>query len=564
MAVSVTANLTVISDVESITGWTDGGSFGSAGTSMLADTEIFWQNTQAASAKVSKNNTGWIQHIRTSQDMSATDTHLFWWLKTDIIANITAMTIRIGSSTTDWKEWTQDITSWGGEWRCFVQDLNATPSNSNGTINMSAVTITGVLYNTTSVNFRAIENCWVDVVRFGTGLTVTGTDFDISDITADDELVANKYGVMESKEGVNFCQGRLTVGSGATTTTFNSTDEVLIFKDAPVSTTLYEFNFVGSGNTSVIEGLICKSAGITDGSRYYLDASDTNADVTITGSTFIRGGLIDFSSTSDIQTTVFNNCFQITPSTGTFKFNSISNYVGAEGGALLWPTSDANIADLTFAICDEDVEYDATSDATTPTFFNIIHDDNASDFDVNNTSGGAITIALTGTSNGNSSTGSAVTFSAATTISLTNIISGSTLNIDAIFTTSVPAGTYNGTGDAVIQFTIAIPSSLPTSGDVRLWNGTYFDIYAYTGVSGQQLTGVTPTLTQDYNTIKSLLPIITPKVVTLDPEDNSAPINQAFEVLIAKSGGTPEYKPQLFEDNTSTGFSRRISQVSDE
>ena len=50
---------------------------------------------------------------------------------------------------------------------------------------------------------------------------------------------------------------------------------------------------------------------------------------------------------------------------------------------------------------------------------NIIHDDNAGDFDVNNTSGGAITLALSGTSNGNSSQGSAVTFSSSSTLTLT-------------------------------------------------------------------------------------------------------------------------------------------------
>jgi len=69
------------------------------------------------------------------------------------------------------------------------------------------------------------------------------------------------------------------------------------------------------------------------------------------------------------------------------------------------------------------------------------------------------------------------------------------------FTTDVPAGVYNGTGDSVIQFTTTIGAAFPTSGKVRLWDGVdRYDEYSYTAISGQQLTGVTPTLSQDYNT----------------------------------------------------------------
>ena len=98
----------------------------------------------------------------------------------------------------------------------------------------------------------------------------------------------------------------------------------------------------------------------------------------------------------------------------------------------MWPTDDSNISDITFSICDNDIEYDAASDSTTPTLTNIIHDDFSGDYDVNNTSGASVTFALSGTSNGNSYNpgGDVVTFSSSSTLTLTvKDESGSPINL---------------------------------------------------------------------------------------------------------------------------------------
>jgi len=410
MPVTVTANLTDISTVETMTGWSSGSTFGSSGTGLISGDGVFKQGTDSASEKISKNNSLWIQHIGTAQDMSAADTHLYWWLLTAIRPNMTAMEIRIGDSSGNYTGWNPaTFALWDGSWKCFVQDLAATPDTSSGTIDLTDIVTLGVLYSTIGSNFRAIENCWVDACRFGTGLTATGTSFSLKDIADDDELVGNKYGILENKGGVIFSQGRITIGSGATTTTLVSDNEVLAFLDGAVSPTLYELNFVGTGNVSDIKDLTLRSDGTTDNARFYLDASDPDADVTIDGLACTRAGLIDFASTSDIQNFTFNNCQQIDPSTGIFKYGTVKNYIGTTG-AIIWPSDDTNISDIKFTICDNDIEYASGSDAT-PSLVNIIHDDNAGDYDINNTSGGIITLVLSGTSNGNSYQGSTVTFS---------------------------------------------------------------------------------------------------------------------------------------------------------
>jgi hypothetical protein len=139
--------------------------------------------------------------------------------------------------------------------------------------------------------------------------------------------------------------------------------------------------------------------------------------LSIDGCAISTADAIYFKAGQSIINTVFDSSGQIDPSTATFKYNTISNSADT-GGAVLWPSDDTNISDLNFILCDNDIEYDASSDST-PNFYNITHDDNAGDYDVNNTSGGAVTIPLSGTSNANSYTGSTVTFQASVTLTFT-------------------------------------------------------------------------------------------------------------------------------------------------
>lgn len=75
------------------------------------------------------------------------------------------------------------------------------------------------------------------------------------------------------------------------------------------------------------------------------------------------------------------------------------------------------------------------------------------------------------------------------------------------FTTTADAGSVNGVGDSIIEFTANVTSAFPTSGKARLWDGVdRYDEYSYTGVSGAQLTGVTPTLTQSYGSVVGYIP----------------------------------------------------------
>ena len=406
MAIIVTPNLTTFSLADDNTGGTW------AGASAAFDTEVNIQGTACWFYQTGKNTIGDGNFIpTTSVDMSGIDAHLYWWMRCDVMpfcellntgATSSGLTIKVESSATDYVQWhIAGRDTWGGEWKNFVIDLSNTANIylTAGTLNLAAVTkVSWLTDNSNSGTIRIIDNTAIDAVRFGTGLTLTGTTFSLLDAALDDELSANMYGVLQILDGNIHCQGRIIIGNGATTTTFNSTDEEIVYKDVLVSSTLYKYDLTGSGNVSVIKGFVAKGAGLA---TYHLDCSDATADVTIAGSTFIRAGLIDFNSASDIQTSVFNNCKQIVPSTGIFKGNTISNFIGTDG-AMLYPTSDTNVSGLSFINCDNGVEYDATSDSTTPGFDDFTFDDEAGNYDVNNTSGATVSIGNINGSNANS------------------------------------------------------------------------------------------------------------------------------------------------------------------
>lgn len=412
MAASTTANLTLVSSADS----NDNGTW--VGNSGAFDLEVYIQGGGTPGSytwQCGKNTSDTCNFtLTTAADMSATNTHLYWWAqsttapyfepKSTGTTTPSGYMIRLEDSTGNYTEWhIAGSDTWGGEWKCFVLDVNNTSDvyATSGTLDLTDVKIiTWTVDMSNSGNIRIIDNQWNDVVRFGTGLTITGTDWDLADVAAHDEATANRYGILEVKDGVLFCQGQLNIGNGATTTTFNSNDETIIFKDrnaegeGVVASGFYSITFQGSGLTANVNRMVAKGAGTTNTTRFSVEADDaTGADTVFDGCTFIRASTINGSANTDFTGTAFTDCQQVDPSTGSFNSCTFRNYVGGDG-ALLWPSDDSNIEDLTFLVCDNGVEYDASSDSTSPTFNNIKFDDAAGNFDVNNTSNSAVSIDL--------------------------------------------------------------------------------------------------------------------------------------------------------------------------
>ncbi len=411
MATAALANVPTTLDLaETITDW-NGDSF-----TLEPDIKVQGSNSVACAQTNNGNNEVYVDGF-TAADLSTV--HLRLWFNISYVGYLSSTNpcqvfISDGTNTAYWD---YDISEYAGGWRQAVVYTGNTPlSGTKPTGNSTRV---GIRFVTSSKPRNVPANAWYDAWYYGDGYTVTGgtsgDEIDWSHIASVDE--ANAYGIVEEYEGVYFLAGEVTIGDGTLTTYFNPISQNVQFKDLSVSSTLYQIVFYDDASlvTNVdIAGGAWSAAGTQ---RFTLDAGTVLNNFDMAGVQISRLDGGEFHAGASITNTVFNDCLQIDPSTATFNNITFSNSVATDG-AMYWPSDDSNISGIIFLVCDNDIEIDASSDSA-PSFVNIVHDDTSGDYDVNNTSGSAVTIALSGTSNGNSYTGSTVTFSSSSTLILT-------------------------------------------------------------------------------------------------------------------------------------------------
>ena len=312
-----------------------------------------------------------------------------------------------------------------GGWRNYCIYLNYTdnaPDGNNGTnANLAQLTGAGILMDNLN-SIRNAINTWVDYLRYGDGLTVYGTPaFDIADIEAIDK--ANGYGIVEEYEGVYYLSGSIIIGdnTGANATIYDEENNVLVFTNKLVSSTLYKLEGVGNatGDTDItFTNCVITSAGPV----FDLDFDSANIEtIDILGCQISGADEILLVSLATVLNTVFNGCGQITPSTCEFHDNTIQNSTATN--ALVWPGTSNNIENCLFKGNTNAIVISQTSNQT---FIGLLFGTgaDANTADVNNTSGQAIEVAKTAGSNPTTSTGSGVTFTSSFTYKLTGLVNG--------------------------------------------------------------------------------------------------------------------------------------------
>lgn len=406
----------VISDCESDTGW--------SGDTFVDELGIKKQGNQSLTCQMTTNGVN--EAIFTpASAVDLTGEHIRCWWQSGLIAYVDTvandgMEFWIDDGTYNHRWTIGGSDNFPSGWVNLVIYAESTPDNGyNALFDFANVTSMGFTFNTTTKP-RGVDNFWVDYLRYGDGLTATGgTAFTAGNFISLDEIAivdgANGYGIVEKSpvNGVITIFGEVLIGDGATTTYCKEDKTTAVFADVNVEPTLYKFIGQGSGCNIEMLGFNLKAFNQT----YTFDMNDADlASLVVSGCAISTADAVYFKAGQSIINTVFDSCGQIDPSTATFTGITISTYVGSTG-ALLWPTDDTNCNNIAFILCDNDVEYDVNSDGT-PSFFNIVHDDNAGDYDVNNTSGSSVTIPLSGTSNGNSYNpgGDLVTFEASVTL----------------------------------------------------------------------------------------------------------------------------------------------------
>ena len=250
----------------------------------------------------------------------------------------------------------------------------------------------------TSPNVMWDASYAIDYVQVTGGTATTPLTFD--DIVSADDT--NAWGIISKLEaGVYAIQGKFRIGDTATDTYFVDKGNLIIWKDTWVPDNFYELDiYRGAANTTVFQlGEKSGTAGINgcllrapSTKRFVLDAYtnyDTTAmaagDVGLYGSIFYYMGQckLPASSYGEALTCNFISCGLIYAYQSTI---SGTNFISAPGRALWLPT-DHNVSNCNFISNDTATYLDT---AGTYTYDALTFTGNT--YDIENASGGAITV----------------------------------------------------------------------------------------------------------------------------------------------------------------------------
>jgi len=445
MAVTITKNLTTLWDAEEVGTWTGltpalYSGFNREGTYCLGD---------AASIETI---TGYMTF--TAFDMTGKAVYIWMYCagNMDTKAN-GGMGIVLGDGTNRRAYYVggSDVTKFQiGTWGCYMIDASNPPTEYTqelGTAapDFSAITQVGVRFKTLSKALGGADNCFWDIARYGTGLTIKGggvdTEGTFAEIAADDASKASEkaYGIIrEVQAGVFEVQGSLIFGDdvGTESTYFKDQDVVIVFANNGAGSSFYQVKVVGnatgtnsfilgkkvgSGDTAVgANGVLIQTAG--PGLKVDLSPSSANVNtLNIYGSKLYKcsnGVILSTNTAHEFIGDTVDQCGQVEAKQMVIRACTFSGYTLDADGALLW-NETINIKNCSF-----NANTDATNDpaaiehpsaAGSPyTYDNLTFMGN--DKDVNNTSGSSIEIGKVNGSDPSTYKGSTVTFSLSVTL----------------------------------------------------------------------------------------------------------------------------------------------------
>lgn len=334
MATAALANVpTTISLAESTTGWT--------GDTFSLEPDIKVQGSNSIACTISTNGTGDDLYYTgfTAADLSAV--HLRMWFNISFVGNLATTSpvqvfISDGTNTAYWDY--PGGTTYAGGWAQAVIYTGNTPTS--GTKPTGNSTRVGMRFNTASKPRNVPANTWFDAWYYGDGYTITGdTGVDTGYISWKDAAaldLVQAYGICSLVDGAFFAAGAIQIGDGTLATDFQDTGQILIFKDLPVNSTLYDitiFDDASAVTDVTISGGTYAAAG-TQGPTYDSSISDINT-MDMTGKQIAEFGNIDFETGQNISGVVFDGCDQIDPNGALMDVCVIKNTSETTTGSLI-------------------------------------------------------------------------------------------------------------------------------------------------------------------------------------------------------------------------------------
>lgn len=353
----------------------------------------------------------------------------------------------LGSAGKNWRVDGIDTNAFSG-WTCYVVDPMGTPNYTIGAPNMAAATYVGVGHRCTVAVLDTTFNFGVDVVRYGTGHTITaGTavaPVTLQDIAGYDQLIANAFGVLINKSGSYYCGGKLSFGTGAQValTYFKDTNKTLMFHDYPVSLTHYELIATGAATfpTTVMFGTLTGSATSggcllrSIGARQFALTASTYGSFMLYACTILGMRTAVLTTGSDFRNCSIVGSGPVVPAGAIVKGCNFSNGT-AEALTINAPSDLTNVTGNDFSGCFRGLKITA---AGTYTLDGMTFSGNT--IDIENSSIGAVIINLVNGSNPVStvnSGGGTTTINTTAGASITGLVTGSRVLIKRVDTGAV-------------------------------------------------------------------------------------------------------------------------------
>lgn len=399
MAISITTDLVDVTNCDTTT--TNGTFYrlnGPSAANPAAEPDAKRQNVACIAYKsgtsLTPTDTG--GHFNHTTTFDVTNQHVYHWRNNVTSANAntkanrglafgltnTSTTSTSAWSTTNYKLWFLDgsDTAIEGGWVPYCVDPAGTADVSAGTLTLNTVKNCGFISRQqTGVN-TSLNNILVDAVRRGTGVTATASSaadvITLDSIFLVDTTIANAWGVLTKTAEIYYGMGNIRVGSVSQTNTclFQDLDQVLVWRNQPVSNTLYGFTVSGaSGFETTLEFGEKNPDGSTANGCTIRGAGTAvwnlvcNANTKFLGyaSTFANVRESTLTSTSELLDCTFNESGTITTNGATITSCGFTEHTATQL-LVASPAEMAVITNCTFTSPGTGHAIELTSSSATP------------------------------------------------------------------------------------------------------------------------------------------------------------------------------------------------------
>lgn len=259
----------------------------------------------------------------------------------------------IGASLTNFDMWSisgddRPPNPYGGWWNVAVNP-RVTPDYTGGTGSAGAWRYFGSIIGDTTLGIRAKiakgSPHAVDGLLKGRGeIYCTGTGATFTLMAAQNDLVANRWGLLQDTGGGTFLwKGLMSFGQSGTSVTFSDSNKTVVIDDCPKTYAAFNKIEINNASSSVtLTNCAFTAKGTFAPGNFEMIANA--ATVALTGCSFNNMGTFVFQSNAAVVGNTFNKCGLVTQGGATFTGDTF----GSSTGTALLANNPAVISGCTF------------------------------------------------------------------------------------------------------------------------------------------------------------------------------------------------------------------------